>query len=101
MKMLTLVCGERFEDEVLLLFNEFEIKGYTVVSGVGGSGQTGKVSGTGSWTDRNKLYLIVLDDERVAPITSAAKQLHVKLVQEHYGHEVPFKVFVHPCEMIV
>ena len=101
MKMLTLVCGERIEDEVLLLFSDFEIKGYTVISRVGGSGQTGLVSGTGNWTDRNKLYLIVLDDDRVAPIANAVKDLQIKLVQDHYGREVPLKVFVQPCELIV
>ena len=101
MKMLTLVCGERIEDEVLLLFDDCQIHGYTVMSPVGGSGQTGTVSGRGNWTDCNKLYLIVVDDERVASIATAVKALHRDLVQEHHGHEVPLKVFVQPCEMIV
>jgi hypothetical protein len=47
--MLTLVCGEKIEDEVLGLFNELEIKGYSVISGVEGRGQTGIVSGAGGW----------------------------------------------------
>ena len=101
MKMLTIVCGERIEDEVLLVFTDLNIKGYTVISGVGGSGQTGTVSGTGSWLDRNKLYLITLDNAHVAPFVDAIKALHTSLVQEHHGREVPLKVFVHPCELIV
>jgi hypothetical protein len=101
MKMLTLICGERIEDEVLVLFGDIKIKGYTVVADVGGSGQTGTVSGRGDWRDRNKLYLIAVDDERVAPIAHAVKELHLRLVQEHHGHEVPLKVFVQPCEMIL
>ena len=38
MKMLTIVCSEQFEDELLVVFNTLGINGYTVVHGVGGSG---------------------------------------------------------------
>ena len=101
MKMLTIVCGERIEDEVLLLLESVAVKGYTVLSDVGGSGETGIVSGKGLWTDRNKLYLIALDDEHAAPLVKGVKELHVKLVQDNHGHEVPLKVFLQPCELIV
>jgi hypothetical protein len=73
MKMLTIVCGEKIEDEILMLFGDLAIQGYTVVSDVGGSGQTGVVSGKGAWTDRNKLYLIALDDEHMAPLLKAVR----------------------------
>jgi len=101
MKMLTVVCGERIEDEVLLLFTDLNIKGYTVMSGVGGSGQTGTVSGRGNWMDRNKLYLIALDESHMGSFVDAIGELHTKLVQDHHGREVPLKVFALPCELIV
>jgi Nitrogen regulatory protein P-II len=102
MKMLTLVCGEKIEDEVLGLFNELEIKGYSVISGVEGRGQTGIVSGAGGWwIDRNKLYLVALDDDHMAPLVNAVREMYARLIQAHYGHEVPLKVFVQPCELIV
>jgi hypothetical protein len=101
MKMLTLVCGERIEDEVLLLFNDLQIAGYTVVSNVGGSGQTGSVSGTGGWKDRSKMYFIALEDGRAIPIANAMRDLHVRLIQDYHGHEVPLKVFIQPCEVVV
>lgn len=101
MKMLTIVCGEKIEDEMLLLFDSVTVKGYTVLSDVGGSGETGIVSGKGAWTDRNKLYLIALDDEHMASLVNAVRELHVKLVQEHHGVEVPLKVFLQACELIV
>ena len=101
MRMLTIVCSEKIEDEIIILFGDLAIQGYTVVSDVGGSGKGGVVSGKGGWTDRNKLYLIALDDEHTAPLLNAIKELHVRLVQEHHGLEVPLKVFVQPCELIV
>jgi hypothetical protein len=41
MKMLTIVCREKFKDDVRILFDSLGIKGYTVMSGAGGSGETG------------------------------------------------------------
>jgi nitrogen regulatory protein PII len=101
MKMLTIVCREQFEDEVLGVFRTLGIKGYTVVHGVGGSGETGAVSVTHTSFDRNKLLLVALDDDRMATLVEAVKQLQASLVQEHLGHPVPFKAFLQPCEPIV
>ena len=100
MRMLTIVCRARFDDEVLVLMNEQGIKGYTVLSGVGGSGETGAVSGHG-WTDRNTLFLVALDDAQMAILVTAVKALHARLVEEHRGHEVPLKAFLHPCEVVL
>jgi len=101
MKMLTIVCREPFEDEVLALFGTLEIKGYTVIHGVGGSGETGAVSVTHTKSDHNKLLLVALEDERMAALIEAVKQLQSRLVQEHLGHPVPFKAFLQPCEPVV
>ena len=65
MKMLTIMCRERFEDEVLAVFNTLKISGYTVIHGVGGSGETGAVSVTHPSYEENKLILVALDDERM------------------------------------
>jgi nitrogen regulatory protein PII len=101
MKMLTIVCREKFEDEVLNIFASLKITGYTVVHGVGGSGETGAVSVTHTSHDRNKLILVALDDERMDILLKAVKQMQARLVEEHLGHPVPFKAFLQPCEPVV
>ncbi|MDF0644267.1 MAG: hypothetical protein P0111_09560 [Nitrospira sp.] len=101
MKMLTIICREPFEDEVLGVFRRLKIKGYTVVHGVGGSGETGAVSVTHTSSDRNKLLLVALEDDRMATLVEAVKQLQAALVEEHSGHAVPFKAFLQPCDPIV
>ena len=63
MKMLTIVCREQFEDEVLNVFTTLGINGYTVIHGVGGSGETGAVSVTHTQGGRNKMLLVALDDD--------------------------------------
>jgi hypothetical protein len=37
----------------------------------------------------------------MAPLVNAVRELYARLIQAHYGHEVPLKVFVQPCELIV
>ena len=101
MKMLTIVCREQFEDEALALFTTLGITGYTVIHGVGGSGETGAVSVTHTKSDRNKLLLVALDDERMATLVRAVQALHARLVDEVWGHAVPFKAFLQPCELVV
>ena len=102
MKMLTIVCREKFEDEVLVMFDSLGITGYTVVHGVGGSGETGAVSVTSAWSHgKNKLLLVALDDDRMTTLVEAVRKLQARLVQEHSGHQVPFKAFLQPCELIV
>ena len=101
MQMLTIMCGARIDEAVRLLLNNLAVKGYTVMSDVGGIGQTGMVYGKGVWTDRSKLFLIALDNDHMTPLVNAIRELHLRLVHERHGLEVPLKVFMLPCELIV
>jgi len=100
MKMLTIVCREKLEGEVLALFKDLGIEEYTVMSGLGGKGQTGAVS-EHSWTDRNMLFMVALGDHLLAPLVTAVKQLHARLLEAHLGKNVPLKIFLQSCEVIV
>ncbi len=100
MKMLTLICREGIEDEIQVMLTDLKVEGFTVISGVLGSGQTGTVTGK-AWTDRNTLYLIALDDAHMGPLVNAVREVHTRLVQENDGREVPLKVFLQPCDLIV
>jgi hypothetical protein len=100
MKMVTIVCREKLEGELLGLFNAQGIKGYTVMSGLGGRGATRAVS-EHSWTDKNMMFMVALDDHQLAPLATAVKRLYSKLHDEHLGQEVPLKVFLQPCEVIL
>jgi nitrogen regulatory protein PII len=100
MKMLTIICRDTLETEVRRLLHEQDIKGYTVTSGLGGKGQSGSVSEHG-WTDRNVSFMTALEDIQVMALAGAVKQLYVKLLDANHGEEVPLKVFVQPCEVIL
>ena len=68
---------------------------------MGGSGGTGKVSVTYTSSDHNKLVLVALEDDRMAALVQAVRQLRDRLVDERLGHRIPFKAFVQPCEAIL
>jgi hypothetical protein len=105
MKMLHIVCGKKFESEIVALFKDLGLKGYTVISGVGGSGVTGTVptsdSSTGHGT--NTLFLVALGYEAafLPKIVTALKELRARHIQGHDDREIPLKVFLQPCEIII
>jgi hypothetical protein len=107
MKMLHIVCGKRLESEILALFKELGIKGYTVISGVGGSGETGIVSGADPITvdsaNSNTLFMVALGYEAtfLPRIIAALKELRAQHIQGHDDRMIPLKVFLQPCEIII
>ncbi|HKY70684.1 MAG TPA: hypothetical protein VJL88_02090 [Nitrospira sp.] len=100
MKMLTIICRDTLESEVRRLLNDLKVDGYTVTSGLGGKGVTGAVS-EHNWMERNVSFMTALEDEEVASLADAVKQLYVKLLEANQGEEVPLKVFVQPCQVIL
>jgi len=100
MKMVTIICRERLQEAVIRILNDLKINGYTVSSGLGGRGETGFVS-EHNWTDRNVSFMVALEDDHVPSLTDAVKQLYVRLLEKQSGEEVPLKVFLQPCELIV
>ena len=103
MKMLHIVCGEKLEQEVLALLRALGIKAYTVVGGVGGSGLTGTVSGTGSSIDRNTLFMVGIEDAHIhmTEIVNGVREIHARHVHGYRGLEIPLKVFLLECEVLL
>ena len=103
MKMLHIVCGEKLEQEILELFRTLGIKRYTVIGGVGGSGLTGTVSGTGSSIDRNTLFMVAIEDVNIhmTQIVNGVREIHARHVHGYHGLEIPLKVFLLDCEVIL
>ncbi|WP_455377147.1 P-II family nitrogen regulator [Petrachloros mirabilis] len=100
MKMVTIICREKMQDLVVKLLMEVGVQGYTVMSGLGGRGKTGAVSAH-NWTDRNVSFVVAVEDHHVPSLTDAVKQLYAKLREKQSGEEVPIKVFVQPCEVVL
>ena len=98
--MLTIICRDSLEGEVRRLLKDLDVKGYTVASGLGGKGQTGSVS-EHAWTDRNVSFMLAIEDQQVTALASSIKHLYMKLLEVNDGKEIPLKVFLQPCEVIL
>ena len=98
--MLTIICRNTLEGEIRRLLNDLKVDGYTVTSGLGGKGQTGSVS-EHNWMERNVSFTIALEDQSVMALADAIKQLYLRLLDANHGAEVPLKVFLQPCEVIL
>jgi hypothetical protein len=105
MKMLHIICGKSLEGEILATFKHLGINGYTVISGVGGSGVTGTVPASNSLSGEgtNTLFLVALGYESafLPKIVAALKELRAKHIQGHDDRAIPLKVFLQPCEIII
>lgn len=101
MKMLTIICRERLQDEVLMFLEGEGIRGYTIIRGAAGGGVTGKVSGLHGASDRNQVFLIVLDDSSADELLKAVKHFHATLVQHNQREKVAFRAFVQSCDTVV
>lgn len=105
MKMLHIVCGKRLEGEIVAMFKELGLKGYTVISGVGGSGVTGTIPASNSSNSHgaNTLFMVALGYEAafLPQIVAALKELRAKHIQGHDDREIPLKVFLQPCEIVI
>jgi hypothetical protein len=66
-----------------------------------GSGVMGTVSGNNVWTGGNMLFLVALDNDRVATLVTAVKQVRAGMLTDHSGQEVALKLFPHSSEEIL
>lgn len=99
--MLTIICRGILEDEVIALLRAVQVQGYTQVSKVMGEGKTGTVPGEHAWAELNSLFLVALSDEHVHELVSGLRSLHEQYMKERHGQEVPLKLFMQSCEMIL
>ena len=93
MKMLHIVCGKRLEDEILAIFKELGIKGYTVISGVGGSGVTGTLSGATPSANHNANTNTL---ESISKLTiDVSNECTRRTLRDRHTHFQPNSIFCH------
>ena len=66
-----------------------------------GRGVMRTVSRNKVWTGSNMLFLVALDNDRMATLVTAVKQLRIGMVTDYCGHEVALKLFLQRCEEIL
>ena len=95
LKMVIIAYNEAIDMEVMEMMEKCNLKNYTKVMGVFGRGETsGTHLGNDIWPGRNNLLYVAVPENAAKQLTSAVKELRVKLGKEG------IKAFILPIEEI-
>jgi nitrogen regulatory protein PII len=97
MKMIMIVFRNSLEDHVLVFLKEHEIKGYTLLSKVAGSGETGAVAGSFASPGFNSMVLVALPEGQANDLLEKLKAFRDDLAKDRGLGKIPVRVFAFPC----
>jgi hypothetical protein len=97
MKMLLIVFRESLEEEILALLNEKNVKGFSELHKVGGTGETGDAFHSFTGPGVNSMILTALPEDQADRVVEGLKAFRDQRGQELYGAKIPLRVFVLPC----
>jgi len=101
MKMLLIVFRESLEEEIHGLLNQHQVKAFTELHKVGGTGETGAAFHSFSWPGVNGMILTALPDDEAEHLIEGLKGFRDQRTQQQHGVKIPLRVFVLPCLQVV
>ena len=97
MKMLLIVFRDSLEDEIVVLLKEFNVKAFTELQKVGGTGETGDAFHSFASPGVNTMILTALAEDQADKVVKGLKAFRDQLAQQQKGVKIPLRVFVLPC----
>ncbi|OLC42728.1 MAG: hypothetical protein AUH74_03735 [Nitrospirae bacterium 13_1_40CM_4_62_6] len=101
MKMLLIVFRDSLEDEIVVLLKEFNVKAFTELHKVGGTGETGDAFHSFASPGVNTMILTALAEDQAERVVKGLKAFRDQLAKQQQGAKIPIRVFVFPCEQVV
>jgi nitrogen regulatory protein PII len=101
MKMLMIVFRESIEEDIKGLLRKHNVKGFTEMHDVTGTGEAGPAFHSLSWPAFNNMILAALPDAEAGTVVNALKDFRDRQVEKQGGVKIPLRVFALPCEMVV
>ena len=101
MKMLLIVFRDSLEDEIVVLLKEFNVKAFTELHKVGGTGETGDAFHSFASPGANSMILTALADDQAERVVEGLKSFRDQLAKQRKGMKIPLRVFVLPCLQVV
>ena len=101
MKMLLIVFRESLEEEIVALLNELNIKAFTELHKVSGTGETGDAFHSFAGSGVNSMILAALPEDQSERLVEKLKDFREERAREYHGVKIPLRVFVLPCEQLV
>jgi nitrogen regulatory protein PII len=94
-KLVTMIFDSGFEEEMRGVIDKLGFEGVTCVCKATGRGRTGPREGTTIWPGTNSIFLILTEDERVAPLVDELKRFRS---EQEKSFPVGLKVFASDAE---
>lgn len=101
MKMLLIIFRDSLEEEIHGLLKEHDVKAFTELHKVAGTGETGAAFHSFAWPGLNALVLTALPDDQAEQVAKGLKEFRDQRIQQQHGVKVPLHAFVLPCLQVV
>ena len=101
MKMLLIVFRDSLEDEILVLLNQLDVKAFTELQKVGGTGETGAAFHSFASPGVNTMIMTALAEDQADRVVAGLKAFRDQLAKQQQGAKIPLRVFVLPCLQVV
>ena len=101
MKMLLIVFRENLEEEIHGLLQSHDVKAFSELHKVAGTGATGAAFHAFSWPGVNGMILTALPEDEADRVVEGFKAFRDQRVQQQHGAKLPLRVFVLPCLQVV
>ena len=101
MKMLVIIYRASLTEDIHNWLRRQNVKAFTEILSVQGTGESGQALGTLFWPGHNSLLLTAVPDQEAAQIAGDFAAHRQGLQQAQHGADIPMKLFVLPIEHIV
>lgn len=101
MKMLLIVFRESLEEEIHGLLHTHHVNAFTELHKVTGTGETGTAFHSFTWPGVNSMILTALPDDEADRVVEGFKVFRDERRHGQHGANIPLRVFVLPCALVV
>jgi len=101
MNMLMIVFRESLEEDIRGLLSKHNVRAFTEMHDVTGTGEAGAAFHTLSWPALNNMILVAMPEPDTDKLLTALKGFRDQQIQRQGGAKIPLRVFSLPCELVV
>jgi nitrogen regulatory protein PII len=101
LKMLMIVYRESIEEDIRGVLSKHQVKAFTEMHDVTGTGEAGAAFHSLSWPAYNNMILAALSEPQADTVVAALKAFRDQQVEKQGGAKIPLRVFSLPCELVL
>jgi hypothetical protein len=99
--MLMIVYRESIEEDIRGVLSKHEVRAFTEMHDVTGTGEAGAAFHSLSWPAYNNMILAALPEPQADTVVAGLKAFRDQQVEKQGGAKIPLRVFSLPCELVL